>query len=594
MIGDTRSQAIEDGNNRVKSDISPTVRGIKVVVFLALSLCVLPSFGWAQQRISTAPLWMAREVQIAQTEQKLLELKGLEQDFRTTLDRVEDNRQEASQNMTLAKGAVITRAYKELGLALCKVGKAVFDDKLSKFCDQAASVVQVAVDYYSCFTNNPLYKDADKCTDAVLGTGMTGGKLAKAKDPAYVHLEWTTKKAALQKEMMSAKPDHYKMFKLSCELFDLGLAAGDNTFKGKYKDKLAAACHAGAAVAKTAGLYTVFNDMAQEELQLDHLLQANMAQSIARLDRIVARRVALEGELAELKQYTATLKKEGDELCDSGPMVNPELARSDESTNKNCKSKLAKKNTVCDENLGCPDDESGDKGPGKELLAKLDSDLDRIQHSQPGTAGGSLPGESLEAGSSFDKTAMLRSLRSGLGVYRDGRQAYQNAPGHGGGTAGLESGLPAGQCPETLGFLASRLRTRDPQMIQALNKPITAQIAEAGGSASAIAATRAQIEVYRRNLTEVQTSGKNYGGKDGAYIDLMQDGIMVNEAFITAVQCRTQATRTTPQSSASSNCSNPDGSLKCLPPTPRMKAPRGSIGSGGYDALKFDDFVIGK
>ncbi len=250
----------------------------------------------------------------------------------------------------------------------------------------------------------------------------------------------------------------------------------------------------------------------------------------------------------------------------------------------------------CDENLGCPDNESGANGPGKDLLAKLNSDLERIQNSQAGTAGGVLQGESFDTGegSSFDKTAMLRSLRSGLGAYREGKQAYKDVKGFGGGMAGSDSSLPPGQCPETLGFLASRLRTRNPQMVQALNKPITSQIAEAGGSASAIAATRAQVEVYRRNLNEVQTSGKNYGGKDGAYIDLMKDGIMVNEAFINAVQCRANAAPVKPPVNSSSNCNNPDGSLKCLPPTPRMNAPSGSNSGGGYDAKKFDGTIMGR
>lgn len=496
MVGDTLSQAIDDRHSRITPDMSPMARGTKVVLFLALALCVLPSSGWAQQRITTTPVWMVREAQIAQTEQKLLELKGLEQDFRTTLDRMEGNRQEASQNMAMAKGAVITKAYKELGLALCKVGKAFFDDKLSKFCDQAASVVQVGVDYYSCFTNNPLYKDADRCTDAVLGTGITGGKLAKEKDPAFIHLEWTTKKAALQREMMSAKPDHSKMFKLSCELFDLGLAAGDKTFKEKYKDKLAAACNAGAAVAKTVELYKVYNNLAQEELQLDHLLQANIVQSSARLDRIVERRVALEGELAELRRYNATLKNDGEAGCDPRPVVNPEFGRSDEGAPKPCEAKGAKKDTVCDEELGCPDDESGAKGPGKELLAKLGSDLDRIENSQAGTAGGALPGERLEAGSSFDKTAMLRSLRSGLGAYRQGRDAVSSSGQSDGGFSG-------GSCPnrvpvpQELRAIAQRRGVSVPP-----DPTIDEMIAQAGSVEAASSGLRQHIQELQQSLAQ--------------------------------------------------------------------------------------------
>lgn len=145
----------------------------------------------------------------------------------------------------------------------------------------------------------------------------------------------------------------------------------------------------------------------------------------------------------------------------------------------------------CDENLGCPDDEPGPKGPSQNLLAKLDSDLDRIQNSQAGTAGGRLPGESLDASegvSSFDKTAMLKSLRSGLSGYRQGRETFSPS----GGSAGTLSG---GNCPNMVPVPQELRRIAQRQGIEVSPDPtIDTMIRKAGSAEAAISGLRPHIQ----------------------------------------------------------------------------------------------------
>ncbi|MBS0165940.1 MAG: hypothetical protein JSR29_07655 [Nitrospira sp.] len=193
----------------------------------------------------------------------------------------------------------------------------------------------------------------------------------------------------------------------------------------------------------------------------------------------------------------------------------------------------------CDENLGCPDDESGDKGPGKNLLAKLDSDLDRIQNSQAGTAGGALPGESLEAGasgSSFDKTAMLRSLRSGLGAYRQGRESFSSSGGPGGGFSG-------GNCPnrvpvpQELRAIAQRRESSIP-----LDPTIDEMIAKAGSAEAAISGLRQHIDQLRQALAQWPR------GREEETRRQMELEVGYEQQLLQAVEaCRSRGKRPAPQ-----------------------------------------------
>ena len=212
----------------------------------------------------------------------------------------------------------------------------------------------------------------------------------------------------------------------------------------------------------------------------------------------------------------------------------------------------------CDENLGCPDDESGDKGPGKELLAKLDSDLDRIQNSQPGTAGGVLPGETLEAGSSFDKTAMLRSFRSGLGAYNQGRERFSSSGGTGGGLSG-------GNCPnrvpvpQELRAIAQRRGVSVPP-----DPTIDEMIAQAGSAEAASSGLRQHIQELRQALAQWPRGSQEETRRQ------MELEVGYEQQLLQAVEaCRSRSERRAPQVTA------PKGTQSGQPRGAGPSAPRG-------------------
>lgn len=214
----------------------------------------------------------------------------------------------------------------------------------------------------------------------------------------------------------------------------------------------------------------------------------------------------------------------------------------------------------CDEHLGCPDDESGSKGPGKDLLAKLDSDLDRIGNSQAGTAGGALPGESLDAGdggSSSDQLAMLRSLRSGLGAYRQGRDALSSS--------GISSGSSGGNCPNMVPYppelipIAQRRGTPLPPM-----PTVDEMIRQAGGAESAASALREQINAQKQALVQWPR------GREEEVRRLTELTLMHNQQILQAVECRrsTKPIRTSPPPSAPMRSAPPPQTGKPATPMP--------------------------
>ncbi len=195
----------------------------------------------------------------------------------------------------------------------------------------------------------------------------------------------------------------------------------------------------------------------------------------------------------------------------------------------------------CDENLGCPDDESSGKGPDKDLLAKLDGDLDRIKNSQAGTADGALPGESLEAGeggSSSDKTAMLRSLRSGLGVYRQGRETFSSPGGPGGGFSGgnCPSRVPV---PQELRAIAQRRGVSVPP-----DPTIDEMIAQAGSTEGAIFGLRQHIQELQQALAQWPRGSQEETRRQ------MELEVGYAQLLLQAVECRSRGERRVPQVTA--------------------------------------------
>ena len=205
----------------------------------------------------------------------------------------------------------------------------------------------------------------------------------------------------------------------------------------------------------------------------------------------------------------------------------------------------------CDENLGCPDDESGAKGPGKDLLAKLDADLDRIKSNQPGAAGGTLPGSTLDAGeggSSFDTLAALRSLRSGLGVYRQGREAFSNLRG----SPGMSLG---GNCPNKIPYPPEAISIVQRRGQQLPPMPtVDAMIQQAGGADSAASALRQQIQAQEQALAQWPA------GLEEEVRRLTELTVGHNRQILQAVECRRGNSLSSP-----------------VPPRPIQSAPRESV-----------------
>jgi hypothetical protein len=156
-----------------------------------------------------------------------------------------------------------------------------------------------------------------------------------------------------------------------------------------------------------------------------------------------------------------------------------------------------------------------------------------------------LPEETLEAdvsSSSLDRVAMLKSLRSGLGAYRDTKMALNEKNQRQGviqEEASIDFSLPPGPCPENLSFLIPRLHSRDPKMQDAAlySVSIRESIKKAGTPERVIQASRAQVEEFRRALRDVTSNNGLPPEKKRDLVDTYKDGMMANEASARVVEC---------------------------------------------------------
>jgi hypothetical protein len=455
-------------------------------------------------------------------QQKLVDLKVLEDDMQATLDRAKADRDDASWEMAKAKMALPVKMYREAGLLACQ------------FAANTPKGTPAQVYGELCVTGNRLLETNQALSDCKNGKaggceelreklneygakrfkGFAPGKEAKMAEIA-VELD------AMRSEVERGDQKSYiaRACRISAKLSNFG-GADDLT------KKMELVCKTGKTVASLYEDGKAFVGLWEEAKRLDVVVQANLSQMQAKFDAVKASRQALESRLSALVTAEKEETTGSDKNCDPGLVVNPELARSDEATSQTCKAKKAKKDKVCDENLGCPDDESGTKGPGKDLLAKLDSDLGRIQNSQPGTAGGALSGETLEAGSSFDKTAMLRSFRSGLGAYNQGRERFSSSGGTGGGFSG-------GNCPnrvpvpQELRAIAQRRGVSVPP-----DPTIDDMIAQAGSAEAASSGLRQHIQELRQSLAQWPRGSQDETRRQ------MELEVGYEQAVVQAMECR--------------------------------------------------------
>lgn len=100
-------------------------------------------------------------------------------------------------------------------------------------------------------------------------------------------------------------------------------------------------------------------------------------------------------------------------------------------------------------------------------------------------------------------------------------------------------GLAYGQssCPNDLSYLAERVRT--PELRVEVRQTVEDGIREAGSLDRAIILTRAQITKYEELLEQV-TGDPNYRTNPDydRYVAMVNDGIMVNSAYLDALECR--------------------------------------------------------
>lgn len=468
-------------------------------------------------------------------QQKLVELKVLEDDFQATLDRAKADRDDASWEMTKAKWALGAKMYREAGLLACEFGSKTAYGKL---CVEGNKLLETNQALQECRNG-----DASGCEKL---RGKLNGYAAKGFKKWAPGIE--ADMAELAVDLDELKSQFKRGDKKAVASSACAISAKLSNWGGPedLKEKMELACKTGETVATLYEDGKAFLGLFKEAKQLDLVVQANLSQMQGKFDTVKASRQALESQLSALIMAEKEEGTEEDKNCDPSPVVNPELARGDAQAAKRCKPKTTKKDHVCDEILGCPEDESDTNTKDKDLLAKLDADLERIKSGQPGTAGGTLPGESLDAGedgSSSDKLAMLKSLRAGLGAYRESQQALRDMKKQGkGGTTGdgdIDFSLPPGPCPENLSFLVPRLRSRDPKMHDPAlySVSIRESIKMAGSPGRVIQASRAQVEEFRRALREVAANDGISGEKKRELIDMYKDGIMANEVSARVVEC---------------------------------------------------------
>lgn len=479
-------------------------------------------------------------------QQKLVDLKVLEDDMQATLDRAKADRDDASWEMVKAKIALPVKMYREAGLLACQFmankPKGTPTQLYGELCVEGNRLLETNQALSDC--ENGKAGGCEKLRGKLNEYGAKGfkdfapGKEAKMAEIA-VELD------AMRSEVERGDQKSYiaRACRISAKLSNFG-GADDLT------KKMELVCKTGKTVASLYEDGKAFVGLWEEAKRLDVVVQTNLSQMQAKFDAVKASRQALESRLSAL---VVTEKEEatgGDKNCDPGPVVNPELARAEPQTRVGCKPKTAKKDQVCDENLGCPEDESDTNTKDKDLLAKLDADLDRIKNGQAGTAGGVLPGESFDAGqggSSFDKTAMLRSLRSGLGAYNQGREKFSSSGGTGGGFSGgnCPSRVPV---PQELRAIAQRRGVSVPP-----DPTIDDMISQAGSAELASSGLRQHIQELRQALAQWPRGSQEEIRRQ------MELEVGYEQSVLQAVECRRGARQTQAGSKTQSGRSGGQG-----------------------------------
>ncbi len=448
-----------------------------------------------EQRTSVPRLSNDLPIRKAQLVQDLSQYKAVLQDLMATYDRALQHRYDASGNMFKAQLANLAGIYKKAGKVACQVGEAFGWGTVkgwAEVCNGLIEATEFVVSGLKCSEGNTEECEAFQLK-TIKKTGKTGGWGDLGDSVELTELTRSWQKFKESPKDPNAKKDLLKNW---CDqsakwITKVTNQGGNAEAIKKFYEKQQAVCAAGEAVYEISEDLHALSKMAEEQRALDRKILAALSSMQRTLEKVRAKTSALEQQIAALP---VTMSEQ--DPCDSGPVVNPELARSDEPTNKSCTAKRVKKDKVCDENLGCPDDESEEKGPGKDLLVKLNSDLERIQNSQAGTAGGALPGESLESESSVDKTAMLRSLRSGLGTYRQGRDALSSSGGSGGGVSGgnCSTRVPV---PQELRAIAQRRGVSVPP-----DSTVDQIISQAGSAEAASSGLRRHIQELQQSLAQ--------------------------------------------------------------------------------------------
>lgn len=507
-------------------------------------------------------------------QQKLVEVRVLEDDMQTTLDRAKTDRDEASWEMSKAAAAVIAKMYREAGLLACKFATTTTKKgspiwAYGTLCEEGNRLLETQKAFLEC--RNGQASGCERLKGKLNEYGAIGFKETiggRESDLAELAKDLDALKSEVDRNDTKAYVTRTCKISANLSKWVNSDGLGKEKLDALYK-KMKLACDTGKTIASLYEDGRTLIGLFDEAKELDRVVQSNLSQMQIKFDAVRASRQTLDSHLSALVTAEKEEETEGGKNCDTGPVLNPELARADEQIGKNCKPKSAKKDKVCDETLGCPEDESDTTSKDKDLLAKLDADLERIRSGQPGTAGGALPGESLDAGEdgfSFDKLAMLKSLRSGLGAYRDSKQALKDmkdkAKGSSASEGDIDFSLPPGPCPETLTFLASRLRNKDARMTQALNFSIRDMTTKAGGSANAISGSRAQANDFRRQLREVAPNPDLSRDHKTQLINTYKDGIMVNEVTAKVVACQNMQA---PQKAGQPGQAN--GSLEGFAPT---------------------------
>lgn len=509
--------------------------------------------GIAAALLMTISLWSASEAKVPLSEgesttryrelqQKLVDLKVLEDDMQATLDRAKADRDDASWEMVKAKMALAAKMYREAGLWFCELYKKTAYGKL---CVEGNKLLETTQALGEC--RNGDASGCEKLKGKLNGYGAQGfKKWAPGMEADMAELAVDLDQLKSQFKRGDKKAVAASACAISAKLSNWG-GPEDLT------EKMELACKTGETVATLYEDGKAFLGLFTEAKRLDQVIQSNLSQMQAKFDAVKASRQALESRLSALVVAEKEEATDSDKNCDLGPVVNPELARAEPQTGVGCKPKTTKQDQVCDETLGCPEDESDTSGKDKELLAKLDADLERIRNSSSDTAAGTLPGSTLEAsqgGSSFDTLAALRSLRSGLGVYRQGREAFSSS----GGSSGISSG---GNCANTIPYPPEAIAIVQRRGHQLPPMPtVDAMIQQAGGADSAASALRQQIQSQEQALAQWPA------GREEEVRRLTELTVGHNRQILQAVECRRGASQQPATPPGSVNRSRQESSRK--------------------------------